>query len=373
MKENNLWASVFESIEKNYIQSKYKYSAIVSLRLLRKAIENTDNGLLDYSSKSETYKKLSSILLFFWVISNYYRVSPANLTFIHKRKSDISFKESCLFFLKSLYSYEIKSNYPDKFFIEEGIYDLSIYLSSLFFKFKVRVEFVLDLISDSLSSSKNFSTNSFDPSNCDSLNKFNAIVSLTPCPYALSGKYWGAPNWDEKHSFSDNVKNISCWLKVFLVVGKAARLDGFIVVLPPRYSYTVSCLSVTLANFIRIISEDDRNSIDNLSNVNSDENWSFIYSDEPMFITALGVCYEANNPRHTYGVNNTIFFLQPDFTLRSIDALSQDKEQLTRKKIRNIFEKNGVSYTNIKSPREPQRYIRSEYAGKEVVEWWNSL
>ena len=373
MKERNLWTSIFEKVEKDYMQSKHKYSVTVSLKLLRKTIADINNDLTDCNTKPEISKKLSNILLFFWIISNYYRVPPTNLVFIHTRKNNIELKKHCLRPLKKLYIYEVKGSYPEKIFIEEIIHKLSVCLSSIFYKFKLRIEFILNFIPVCLSSNKKYSTNDFDPSNCDSLTIFNKIVLLTPCPYALSGKYWGAPNWNESFSFSDNIKKIAYWLKVFLVVGKAARFDGFVVVLPSYYSNTINCLSTTLANFIQAISQDDRNSIDNLTNISGDKNWSFLYSNETMFITALGVCYEENNPRHTYGINSTIFFLQPDFTLRSIDALRKDRERFTREKIRSAFSKNGISYTNTKSPKEHQRYIRSEYAGKEVVEWWKLL
>jgi hypothetical protein len=214
-----------------------------------------------------------------------------------------------------------------------------------------------------------FEKSYYDPCMNDAVYSFREIQKNTACPFAPSSRYWGAPNWKNNKSETENWRVIATELLKFLIVSRKEKLDGFIVSAPSYFSENIESLACFFAKSLKTLSSYDSKK-SNCLNKEIDCLWNYEFEGEAMFISVFGTCYDRSNPRFTFGQSATFLFFQPNHTLRFHPSLIDGKEPRTRKWVAKLFENSNSSFSNEYASFEAARYIRPIHINGDIVQWW---
>eukprot|EP01080_Neovahlkampfia_damariscottae_P007203 gene7203-11519_t len=227
---------------------------------------------------------------------------------------------------------------------------------------------------------------SYDPLNCFALQKFKPIKSNTECIFAKSSKVWGSNNYDVNLSLEENIlSSIPMLIKFFSIYHDPNDfLDGFIFEIKgDKYGDTVENFAKTVANVLKIISENDPSQKNCIANPNvSKKGWHFEFNSIMIFVTTFAPCYPKTNARYAFGVKDSCFILLQPYESFSYHELSPDtphtnwdNPKTERDKIRIAFKDSGRQYFIPESVYYPtaEHIVKPEIEKGDFVNWWKYI
>lgn len=231
---------------------------------------------------------------------------------------------------------------------------------------------------------------SYDPSNCETLDKFQQLKGKSDCIFAKRAVLWGSPNFDQSKSIDENLQDLLPSLLKFscLIEKSDSKLDGYLIeIRGEKYSNSVTIFAAVVGKVLKFISENDPANVNCMKMKSIDQpSWYFSFNNISFFVTSFSPCYDKSHSRYMHPIedNKTSCFilLQPEisFLRHHIDAdtsiTNWDEPKTFRDKIRVNFRAHGREYHIPNTTSYPVAYSivqntlmnETRYDG---LEFWN--
>lgn len=201
------------------------------------------------------------------------------------------------------------------------------------------------------------------------------------CPFARSATIWKNNFfWDSSQSLE---KNVAQFIEKDLDVAPPKCVDVIALELPAKvYARDLESAAGTLK---RILSQIDKKSIDEISDLKSDQEgyfwddgWQFTYNGNRFFVTFFAPFYPENHSRYNYQHKHAVCLFQPEESFKRCLPKNSSRKKRVKESIRKLFAKKGQEYTRSKcmekqsdkKAHEAPRYLKPMKSKDEVMVWW---
>ena len=203
----------------------------------------------------------------------------------------------------------------------------------------------------------------FEPSEAESLLRFDQIAGMTACPFAKTAKVWATPTWRNGESATSFLERVEATTARFSRIAGPERFDGLVI-----ETLGINSIEGLKAKTNELVTALGRYSSPNpLSSEVERKEWRMKLFGVDVFFTIFSSIYPATHSRYSQSRTSTIFFiqLQSSFTVKKAKKKEQIRESFARKEqdYRPLLRK--VKY-------EAQKYIKPiDLKVDEPIEWWD--
>lgn len=191
--------------------------------------------------------------------------------------------------------------------------------------------------------------------------RFNNIRLKSQCTYAHKAKTYGAPDWINSLSVSENLARLLPSFSNFVVVAEKEGIDGFIIqVTDPSLYSTPDDVKALVLEVVRFFKDLELEKMDAKARASflkyleskgkNDKQWcdyGIYYEKKLFFLTPFAPCFPPSSSRYGFGEKDLFFLIQSTSSFALLQQLTGgdwNKTMTLRDKVRENFAKAGRPY-----------------------------